>query len=335
MYRNFKGLKMERKSRQVEQFFLDKINSGVLVEKKGLVFNEITKNTYEKPCGNSRPHTISLYNKDFKNKVATLASNRVLWMIRNKKLIPENTKVMNDNGTLKTYTIDTSKNDYSKVGAKRKTSEKDSAKAMKRFINEIPHLKSIKQFCEKENLNYGTFYRDLRLENNLSSVSEDTLQVVEGVMKFYTKVKSSRNGVTFKTAHDVRFEYARKPMRIAHFAKYKGMSDKEIRNILENKTKFIDGYIHDDDVINAKDNYYEKMKLDRINMAEDIRKAYIENPRNLVNFTTDMKEKYGLCRDYIGKILNNERYKDGNLAKRCLKVKKNYYSKPRKYESRN
>lgn len=322
---------MERKSRQVEQFFLDKINTGVLVEKKGLVFNTITRKTYEIPLG-KRPHTISFYNKEFKSKVSTLVSNRVLWMIRNKTLIPENTKVTNDNGVLNLYPCDTSKRDYSTVGAKRKISEKESGKAMKKFIASIPHVKSIKQFCDEEGLKYDTFYRDLRLENNLSSVSVDTLQTVEGVMKFYTKVKNTRKGLTFKEAHDMRLEYAKTPMRISHFARDKGRCVNEVTRVLENETKFIEGYIHDDGVINAKSNYYAKMKIDNKMMAEEIRRTYIAKPRNLVNFAHDMKQQYGISRTFVSQILNNKCYKNDILAKECLKSKRKYYSKPRKHE---
>jgi hypothetical protein len=325
-------------NRSKEEFFLNKIKDGVLVEKNGKVFNTITKHFYEKPKTH-RPHQVTLYNRQFKNRVAVTSVARVIWMIRNKTLVPENTSIYRrSNGELKTVPYDHSKRDHiSNKGATRKISEEDSRKALLKFISSIPKITSIEKFCEDENIKFHTFYRDLCLINDLSSVSSETKHVVEGVMKYYMNTKALKSvNMDFKDVHKMRLEYAKKPRRVSQFAKDKNISTYVADKILNNKAHFIEGYI-EDDVANAKEVFYNNILLEKKRVAEEIRREYISNPRNVGEFSHDMKTKYGICEYAVLEILNNKHklHKNETLAKKCVSVKNEYYSKKRTYKSRN
>lgn len=305
---------MESKTRTVEEFFLMKIEAGVLIEKNGQVYNCITRNTYKSP-------NITLHNKDFKNHVAVLSSTRVMWMIKNRKLIPQNTMIKKSNGQLKEFSLDSSSRDFSSVGRKRKITEKRSEKAIIKFVNNIHNISDIKEFCKNEKLNFSTFNRDIHLLNDLTSMDESNKHLIEGVFKFYKKVKKMPSGVGFKRAHELRVEYSRNPVRVGEFAKTHDMNKKLVHDILENKTRFIDGYIHEDEIINAKTNFYESIKTSKLMQAELIRQEYIDNPCRINVFEDLMMQKYDIKRYRIPLILNNKIHTDGELAKKCLRVK--------------
>lgn len=314
---------------ETEEFFLEKIKSGLLVKKKGKVFNTKTKRTYTRSKASKEkgiPHTISLYDANHKTRVRTLYVNRVLWMMENGTTVPEGHNIRKKDGKLIAVKSEVAFDRSIKRGRNRKVDESKSKHALMKFIKTMPTIKSMKEFCDKENINFRTFYRDVKLINSLESMKEEDKQLVEGMMKFYKKVKTSPNGTNFKDAYMLRKKYEKSPKRICEFAKEEGITQNFAHKVLYNKTKHITGYEENTDDSLPINEFYKNMKEQKLVKAEALREEYIKTPSKMYIFIRNNGHKYDFGKDTIRKILSGKIHKSGALAKKCAKVKNKFHS---------